>query len=247
QRVRSRARYKWLGFAPEFSGRNPALQPLYYNDKEVQNIAKILHGKKTFLAKEAQRLNFETYAKQTQVLHLATHGVANAVQSDFAYLAFTSSDSTASLLYTQSLYGMQLNALELVVLSACETGLGEAQPGEGIISLAHAFTYAGAASIITTLWSIDDEKTADIMLLFYKNLKKGLPKDAALRQARLDYLTSYKSTYAHPFYWAAFVPLGNMDSLPLGRPSWHYIISILGILILIFGLYRLISARWSFS
>lgn len=246
-RKRQSVRYKWLGFAPVFSEQNPGLKPLFYNATEVKNIAKILHGKRTFLADAALRTNFEQYANQTQILHLATHGMANAIRSDFAYLAFTSPDSTASLLYTQRLYAMQLDALELVVLSACETGLGEAQPGEGIISLAHAFTYAGAGSIITTLWSIDDQKTADIMLLFYKYLKKGQTKDAALRQARLDYLTEYKSTYAHPFYWAAFVPLGNMDSIALGRPFWHFGTGVLAVLLLIFGLYRLINGRWSFS
>lgn len=247
QQERQKARYQWLGFAPNFSGQNELLKPLFFNSKEVQNIAKVLWDKRTFLGKAAQIKTFEQFANQTQILHLATHGMANAFQSDFAYLAFASLDTSASLLYTQNLYAMQLDALELVVLSACETGLGEAQPGEGIISLAHAFTYAGAASIITTLWSIDDQKTADIMLLFYKNLKKGLPKDAALRQARLDYLATYKSTYAHPFYWAAFVPLGNMDSLSLGRPWWHYGLLGIGILLILGGSYRLISGRWSSS
>ncbi len=246
KRKKQRVRYKWLGFAPVFSEQNPDLKPLFYNATEVQNIARILPNKRTFLAAAAQRTKFEQYANQTQILHLATHGMANAIRSDFAYLAFTSSDSIPSLLYTQRLYGMQLDALELVVLSACETGLGEAQPGEGIISLAHAFTYAGAGSIITTLWSIDDQKTADIMLLFYKNLKKGKTKDAALRQARLDYLETYKSTYAHPFYWAAFVPLGNMDSLSLGRPIWQSIVIGAGVLLLLLSLYRLYG-RWSSS
>ena len=112
-------------------------------------------------------------------------------------------------LYNRDLYNLTLNA-EMVVLSACETGIGELQKGEGIISLARGFSYAGAKSIITTLWSINDEKSKELMLSFYSNLKEGQTKDAALRQAKLDFIHKY-SHRAHPFFWAAFIPIGDMS------------------------------------
>lgn len=96
------------------------------------------------------------------------------------------------------LYNLQLNA-DPVVLSACETGIGELRRGEGIVSLARGFTYAGAKSIVTSLWSVADEKTKDIMVAFYQNLKKGLPRGEALRQAKLEYIDGLEGhTSAHP-------------------------------------------------
>ncbi len=103
----------------------------------------------------------------------------------------------------------------MVVLSACETGIGEYQRGEGILSLARGFLFAGAGSIVTTLWSIDDRASSQIVEAFYTNLKAGQKKDEALRNAKLAYLAKYRgSNRAHPLFWAAFVPVGRMDALP---------------------------------
>ena len=114
----------------------------------------------------------------------------------------------------RDLYNLQLNA-DMVVLSACETGIGELQKGEGIISLARGFTYAGAKSIITSLWSVEDECTKKIMISFYEYLDQGLAKDAALRQAKLDYINDEQTTHvdAHPFYWSPFIGVGDMGKL----------------------------------
>ena len=92
----------------------------------------------------------------------------------------------------------------MVVLSACETGIGKLQRGEGIISLARAFAYAGAKSIVTSLWSVNDQKTKDLMLLFYKNLRKGKSKSEALREAKLSFIAKNDNPNAHPFFWAGF-------------------------------------------
>lgn len=208
-----RKQVRWVGFAPSFNKEVSRFEPLYFNDQEIRNIAKVLPGDHLFIGGEASLAAFEIQSSRPSILHLATHGLANANQSDFSFLAFAAKDSTEQLLYTQNLYAMDLDEVELVVLSACETGLGEALPGEGVMSLAHAFRYAGAKSIITTLWSIDDEKTANIMLYFYQNLKKGKNKDEALRQARLQYLEENNGEYAHPYFWAAFVPIGEMGAV----------------------------------
>ena len=97
--------------------------------------------------------------------------------------------------------------------SACETGVGELQTGEGIISLARGFAYAGAKSIITTLWEAYDQSTQALSILFYRYLASGLTKDAALREAKLTYLTQNSGRQTHPAYWAGLIGIGSMQRL----------------------------------
>ena len=130
---------------------------------------------------------------------------------------------------------MQLNA-DLAVLSACNTGYGKLSRGEGVMSLARAFTYAGVPATVTSLWKVPDLTTREIMVDFYKNLKQGMSKDAALRQAKLTYLKNApESIAANPFFWAGFVPMGNMEAMDMTESTLLSIfsksaISILGIL-----------------
>ncbi|MEM7039273.1 MAG: CHAT domain-containing protein, partial [Bacteroidota bacterium] len=112
-------------------------------------------------------------------------------------------------------------------LSACETGLGELKRGEGIIGLARAFAYAGARSTVMSLWSVDDAETAALMTEFYAQLKSGKSKDEALRAAKLAYLE--KNSVPHPYFWAGFVPSGNMqavlkaEEVSEGRGWWFWL------------------------
>ena len=116
---------------------------------------------------------------------------------------------------------MKLNA-ELVVLSACETGLGRLRDGEGIVGLTRAFLYAGASSTVVSLWKVEDQSTSLLMERFYQNLKRGLDKSEALRQAKLDIIrsnvdlkaTGRREELAAPFYWAPFILVGDWG--PLG-------------------------------
>ena len=223
---------QFLGFAPRFDtvvAANPAgsrtyeLGALEYNIPEVEAIGALMDGSQ-FLGSQATEANFLDTAFAFQIIHLATHGKANDQSSDYSFLAFYEiKDSIENeLLYVKDLYNLDLQA-DMVVLSACETGIGDLRNGEGIISLARGFFYAGAKSIITTLWSIDDKPTAKIMELFYKNLKKGQTKDVALRNAKRSYINAQSATMkAHPRFWAGFVPVGNMEALELkgGRSFW---------------------------
>ncbi len=154
---------------------------------------------------------FVKEAGQYRVLHLATHGKANDREGDYSFLAFTEQKDSLEneLLYVRDIYNLALNA-ELVTLSACETGIGKLQKGEGIISLARAFAYAGAGSIVTSLWSVNDEQTKDLMLLFYRELQRGKPKNEALQSAKRQLAAQPGS---HPFYWAGFVAIGDMRPL----------------------------------
>ena len=97
----------------------------------------------------------------------------------------------------------------MVVLSACETGLGKVEFGEGVRSLGKSFLEAGASSIVYSLWTVNDLSTAKIMSAFYSYLKKGKTKDVAMQQARLDYLRQADSLHRNPYFWAGFVLHGE--------------------------------------
>lgn len=216
-------RKNFVAFAPTFSSKvadvsenntRTGLSELKYNIPEAESLQKLLGGQ-IFTAMDATEARFTDIAPDYKIIHLATHGKANDKVGDYAYLAFTEiKDSIENeLLYNRDLYNLRLNA-DMVVLSACETGIGELQRGEGIISLARGFSYAGAKSIITTLWSVNDEKTKELMERFYTYIQAGRTKDVALRKAKLDFIQQYKSK-AHPFYWAAFIPIGDMEAIEL--------------------------------
>lgn len=240
-----------LAIAPEFTGvldtedrsikelrRN--LGALKFNVSEAETIQKMIKGQ-LLIGEEATEENFIKEASFYKIIHLATHGKADDKIGNNSYLAFSAlKDSLKNeLLYNRDLYSLQLNA-DMVVLSACETGIGELQKGEGIISLARGFSYAGAKSIITSLWSVNDQSTFQLMESFYQNIKNEVPKDAALRQAKLEYLAKSDNYHAHPFFWGAFISIGDMSPIKLNNYAQYYlyigisIVSILGILIFLF-------------
>jgi CHAT domain-containing protein/tetratricopeptide (TPR) repeat protein len=236
----------FMAFAPGYSSPfidsagspTDALQPLIYNVQEAKSIHRIMKGR-LYTGADATVIQFLEKAPKANLIHLAAHGIANDIDSEYSYLAFTQNadENNESLLYVKNLYNVRLKA-ELVVLSACETGIGELQRGEGIISLARGFSFAGAKSIVTTLWRIDDNTSSEIMVDFYKNLISGNSKETALRNAKLTYLEKRKgSNYTHPLFWAAFVPVGNMEPVSTkGLPWWSWIVFILSsALLLIIG------------
>jgi len=112
----------------------------------------------------------------------------------------------------EKILGLRLWGTDMVVLSACETGLGEVKAGEGVFGLRRAFTQAGARSIVMSLWSVPDKETKELMVEFYKNIQSGnMDRCRALRQASLKQMKIVKQRYGHPYplYWGAFVFMGN--------------------------------------
>jgi len=110
---------------------------------------------------------------------------------------------------------LKLNA-DLVTLSGCKTGLGKLSRGEGLIGLTRAFLYAGASSLLVSLWSVD-ESTSKLMKHFYQNLRKGQNKAAALRNAKLKLLKTRRNgiSFAHPYLWAPFILVGQNRQIDL--------------------------------
>ncbi|MFN3996392.1 CHAT domain-containing protein [Algoriphagus sp.] len=170
-----------------------------------------------FLEEEAQESRFTQEAGAYQVLHLGTHGEVNnlsPLQSRLFLAKPSLQDSVLDdgILHAFEIYSMQLQA-ELAVLSACNTGTGKFQEGEGIISLAHSFLYAGSASVVMSMWAIDEKASAEILTSFYSNLSKGMAKNTALREAKLQFLGEVPDELAHPYYWAGLGLIG--DSAPI--------------------------------
>jgi CHAT domain-containing protein len=149
--------------------------------------------------------------RQYRILHFATHGLLNSERPELSGLVFSLVDQEGKpqdgFLRLHEIYNLQLNA-DLVVLSACETGLGKEIKGEGLIGLTRGFMYAGAPRVVASLWNVDDLATAELMKLFYQRmLKDRLPAGAALRAAQLE--LSGQKRWASPYFWAGFVLHGE--------------------------------------
>ena len=190
--------------------------------QEVKAIAKHFKGR-FYFGLRATEQHFKEEAGQYRLIHLAMHGLADQERPLYSKLAFNETGDTIEdgLLHTYELYNMQLNA-ELVVLSACETGYGKNVKGEGIMSMARGFMYAGSPSVVYTLWKVDDRASSRLMEHFYTFLAKGMEKDKALQQARIHYLKEAQGKEAHPFYWSGFVLAGAADALPKKRSRWYW-------------------------
>lgn len=141
-----------------------------------------------------------------RIIHFATHGLLNSQHPELSGLVFSLVDKNGNaqdgFLTLQDIYNLNLPA-DLVVLSACETGLGKEISGEGLIGLTRGFMYAGASRVVASLWNVSDVATADLMAEFYRSMEKdGLPPAAALRAAQVKMLQQKR--WASPYYWAAF-------------------------------------------
>jgi CHAT domain-containing protein/tetratricopeptide (TPR) repeat protein len=229
-----------LAVAPEFRnapatlavrGSGLPLDSLTHNQEEARSVHAAVGRGKVLVGLQATRQAFIRDAADYSILHIATHGMLNPAQSYFSFLAFTPGPGggDSSQLYVRDLYNLRLNAA-MAVLSACQTGLGQMKRGEGIISLAYGMFYSGCQSVVMTLWSVDETSTTQIMKNFYTGLSgRHLTKSAALRSAKQAYLEDQADDFrSHPFFWAAFTPVGDMRALFPGRP-WIWLLVGVGV------------------
>ncbi len=206
--------------------------PLAHTTKEVDGIKNtwghVLHissnNKKEFLQQ----------AEAAQLVHFAGHAYVDDEDSESSYLAFSSGDDIDDKLFLREVYNMRTTA-DMIVLSACQTGRGKIKQGEGAMSLTRAFAFAGAKSLVYSLWDVNDASTRKIMDRFYQELKSGAQKDVALRTSKLAYLESAIGRTQHPAYWAGFVAMGDMSSIP-GKSKLPWIVIFLGMVALAIGL-----------
>lgn len=227
----------FIGFAPTFSGgfaksrvcKEGELYSLQCNGKEVETISDLMNGR-AFIADEAGLSGFNQHAPHYRILHLATHACVD--DSNIGLNKIYLADGSLS---QYELNNLQLEA-ELTVLSACNTGMGQLLKGEGMMSLTRSFMLAGSNSVLTSLWSVDDCATSDIMIHYYTCLKEGLPKDVALARAKAKYLEGADVNNKHPYYWGAFVQFGSVHPIMTQtNNNWLY----LGM-----GLALLIAVLW---
>jgi CHAT domain-containing protein/tetratricopeptide (TPR) repeat protein len=180
------------------------LPSLHYVDLEAETLARLYNGK-ALLTGQALKAEFLRFAGDYDILHMASHAELNTRSPLFSRFLLTPDQNGNEGLEVREIYDLNLSHTSLVVLSACETQLGAQSKGDDIIGLNRAFLYAGASSVIASLWTVDDQATGRLMRSFYTHLKRGLGKAEALQVAQSE----TRRLYPNPYYWAAFVLTGD--------------------------------------
>jgi len=238
---------KVAAFAPDYSDEpqvngsgTDRFLPLPGAAAEVTGLTALIPGDQ-YTKSRATKQMFLRNAEKYDILHLAMHTILNDTLPLYSKMVFSadSSKKEERTLNTYEIYNLKLKS-DMVVLSGCNTGSGKLQKGEGVMSLARAFLYAGCPSIIMTLWSVEDASSSDIMIEFYRNIKNGYSKDEALRRAKITYLSQADPLKAHPHYWLGYVSIGNQT--PLFKTKIGYFISLI-----IFVFLAIVLEKWYFK
>ncbi|AFC23513.1 TPR repeat-containing protein [Saprospira grandis str. Lewin] len=207
---------KMLALAPIYNWESPMHKPLAGAQEEVAWLHKRYPSKNIapFPNKQELLANIGSY----QLVHLAMHALAPDSSDAFLLLP---EEGPKGRLDSKELAALSLENQDLLVLSACQTALGQQSSGEGVMSLGRALAHSAAPSAMVTLWSWNDESAVYLMRRFYIHLEQGSPKDKALQAAKLDYINNAKEMHCHPFFWAAAILYGNRQALAL-RPKPNY-------------------------
>ncbi|MEM7572733.1 MAG: CHAT domain-containing protein [Bacteroidota bacterium] len=203
------------------------LRPLHYSQAEVEAAATHFPGE-VLLGTAANEAAFKELGAQAGILHLSMHALVSDSLPLYSHFLFGQSRDSLedNFLHAFELYQLKLPA-EMAVLSACNTGFGRLRAGEGMLSLAHAFRYAGTRSIIMSLWPAEDESTATIIASFYERLARGATKAEALRQAQMAYREQADPYHAHPYFWSHLVAVGDMRPLQAeGFSIWWWLVAV---------------------
>ncbi len=216
-----------IAFAPDYQG--TTYRAIQNNRAEVDRLTSAFSGK-SLVGKGATKTAFVNSFTDYRVHHLAMHAEQNP--SDFEESALIFSGGEKLLL--RELYQMNFPS-ELVVLSACNTGIGTLRPGEGLMSLSKALNLAGVKSTVYSLWEVPDRETADLMVDFYDQIQKGQPKNVALTLAKRNFLQG-NPLKRHPIFWAGFVLNGKADAMQVNSSLQIWIAGLGLILLIAFGI-----------
>ncbi len=243
--------FPYLGFAPTYTPQTDrptsiknlrespkALKSLKATSKEIDLVGKLFKGLR-YKGSEASEFQFKEKAPQAQIIHLAMHATLDDKNPKYSKLHFSQEkqDQEDGYLNIYELYNLSLQA-DLSILSACETGAGKMVKGEGLMSMARAFRYAGCPSILTSLWKADDKSAAQLVTTFSQKYIEGADKTSALNEAKKRFLEDADKFTAHPFFWSNFVLIGNPSPISgYAKPPWVWIIGSIGFLI--FLIYRI--------
>ena len=175
-------------------------------EKEATAITREQPNSKLFTGEQATETSAKRFGKHFRYIHFATHATFDAEKPLTSGLLLAADGENDGMLTVGELYDLRLNA-DLVTLSACETALGKVANGDDVVGFTRGFLYAGARSIVSSLWKVDDQATSILMQEFYKQLQ-GKDKREALRTAQMKVKNTYNS---HPYFWAGFQITGAVD------------------------------------
>lgn len=217
-----------LAFAPGFNNKERGFAPLLHSNEELMMIKEFYPAGKYFTNNTATLQQFKNNYSDAAIIHLATHANAG---SDSVLAGIEFYDST---LYLNTVYTMPLKA-RLVVLSGCETGTGNMNKTEGLMSLARGFSYAGTKNVVAGLWQTEDKTSGELFKNFYGNLE-GNSISGSLQKAKLQLLQNASVSQASPFYWAGYIYIGSpQEKINEEHGNGKIIIFTLGALLL-FGI-----------
>lgn len=176
------------------------------SEREVAQIAGLFSKVQRFVGQDFTAARLKQIEAKTSYLHLATHGILDASNPKQSYLVMFGKEGSNHLTIPE-IYGLNLEGIRLVTLSACKTGLESEQPGSELCSLADAFSVAGSNSVVASLWSVSDDATEKLMFEFYRGIQGKTSLAESLQKAELAVLK--EPATAHPFFWAPFIILGD--------------------------------------
>ena len=206
---------------------------LPYSEKEVKEIIELFDsknlGSKGYFFSEATESNFRSEVHKYKYIHIATHGYINDEYPDLSGLTFYQSQNSVynsignytidkfkliepadikndGILYLNEIYNLQMNS-DLIVLSACNTGVGKFVKGEGIMAMTRGFTYAGANNIIFSVWKVSDKHTKELMITFYKNMLNSKRYSKSLQIAKTKMISNINTSF--PLLWGGFMLIGE--------------------------------------
>ncbi|MBE8968642.1 CHAT domain-containing protein [Nostocales cyanobacterium LEGE 12452] len=191
-----------------------SFERLHFTRQEAEQILSLVPSsdrKQAFDFNASRTTASSENLSQYRIIHFATHGILNSKHPELSGVVLSLFDDKGmpqnGFLRLHDIFNLNLKA-ELVVLSACKTGLGEEVKGEGLVGLTRGFMYAGSPRVVVSLWSVDDKATSELMKVFYtKMLQSGLKPATALRAAQIEIWRTQE--YAAPYYWAAFTLQGE--------------------------------------
>ncbi|MEX0905572.1 MAG: CHAT domain-containing tetratricopeptide repeat protein [Balneolaceae bacterium] len=195
------------------------LSPLALTRYETNEIGRMFTEKRSlrdYIFPEKAELLMDNQATRSRLMntpldeygfiHFATHAFVHESNPDLSGIALSGDTQSSGIVYVSDIYNLQMNA-DLVVLGACETGLGSIYRGEGLIGFTRAFIYAGAANLVVSMWRVNDQPTSRLMINFYKNIREGMSYAESLQQAKLELINNPEM--AAPRNWAAFILNGR--------------------------------------
>lgn len=216
-----KARIPFAGFAPAYSNGADALD----NAEDDVRFGAELFGGKPYVGPDASEAAFRNIAEQAQVLLLSMHGISNYTRPALSKLRFGDElpgNNPDNVLYANELQAIPCRA-DLAVMSACFTGDGPVQLGEGVYSMARSFAISGVPATAMSLWKFPVRSSTHLVKDFLKAIKNKSNKDTALRTAKRHWLTANAGTkLAHPYFWAGMVTAGDSGALSVSSTTWWY-------------------------